>query len=219
MPSVTRRAPRCKASGRDDTVMTPRASGHLLFPVRYPEQPFGVVLDPGMGRVGQPGRADRHSARGPVWRSRIVGSGEEAPDQLLANPANWRVHPEAQQDALAGLLGQVGWVQQILVNRRTGHVVDGHLRVALARSGRTRRSCRSCTSICRTRGGGARPRLARPVRGHGRHRRRAAAGAARRRERRLRRLAAMLVIADELAQLGEVRQSERRGGGRHRRVA
>ena len=68
----------------------------------------------------------------PVWRSRIVGSGEEAPDQLLANPSNWRVHPKAQQQALAGILGQVGWVQQVLVNRRTGHVVDGHLRVALA---------------------------------------------------------------------------------------
>ncbi len=66
------------------------------------------------------------------WRSRIVGSGEEAPDQLLANPANWRLHPKAQQQALAGILGQVGWVQQVLVNRRTGHVVDGHLRVALA---------------------------------------------------------------------------------------
>ncbi len=67
-----------------------------------------------------------------AWRSRIVGSGEEAPGQLLANPANWRVHPTAQREALAGLLGQVGWVQQVLVNRRTGHVVDGHLRVALA---------------------------------------------------------------------------------------
>jgi hypothetical protein len=35
----------------------------------------------------------------------------------------------AQEAALAGILGQVGWVQQVLVNRRTGHVVDGHLRV------------------------------------------------------------------------------------------
>ena len=69
-----------------------------------------------------------------AWRNRIVGSGEEAPDQLLANPANWRVHPKAQQEALAGVLDQVGWVQQVLVNRRTGHVVDGHLRVALALS-------------------------------------------------------------------------------------
>ncbi len=69
-----------------------------------------------------------------TWRNRITGSGEEAPDQLLANPANWRIHPKAQQDALAGALDAVGWVQQVLVNRRTGFVVDGHARVALALS-------------------------------------------------------------------------------------
>jgi DNA modification methylase len=69
-----------------------------------------------------------------AWRNRITGIGDEAPDQLLANPANWRVHPKAQQDALAGALDQVGWVQQVLVNRRSGFVVDGHARVALALS-------------------------------------------------------------------------------------
>jgi DNA modification methylase len=69
-----------------------------------------------------------------TWRNRITGSGEEAPDQLLANPANWRIHPKAQQDALSGALDAVGWVQQVLVNRRTGFVVDGHARVALALS-------------------------------------------------------------------------------------
>ena len=42
-----------------------------------------------------------------AWRNRITGSGDEAPDQLLANPANWRIHPKAQQDALAGALDQV----------------------------------------------------------------------------------------------------------------
>lgn len=67
-----------------------------------------------------------------TWRSRIVGHGTEVPDQLLANPFNFRIHPKAQQDALAGLLDQVGWVQDIIVNQRTGHVVDGHLRVSLA---------------------------------------------------------------------------------------
>jgi ParB-like chromosome segregation protein Spo0J len=61
-----------------------------------------------------------------------VGHGEEAPDQLLANPRNWRVHPKAQQDALAGALGEVGWVAGVIVNKRTGHVVDGHARVGLA---------------------------------------------------------------------------------------
>lgn len=70
--------------------------------------------------------------RATEWRNRIVGEGEEAPDQLLANPANWRVHPKAQQDALAGVLDEVGWVQRVIVNQRTGHLVDGHLRVALA---------------------------------------------------------------------------------------
>src|ERR1035437_165529 len=63
------------------------------------------------------------------WRSRIVGSGEEAPDPLVANPLNWRPHPGPQRDALRGSLNEVGWVQQILVNRQSGHVVDGHARV------------------------------------------------------------------------------------------
>ncbi len=67
-----------------------------------------------------------------AWRNRIVGSGEEPPEQLLANPANWRTHPREQQAALAGALAEVGWVGQVLVNRTTGHVVDGHLRVELA---------------------------------------------------------------------------------------
>ena len=71
-------------------------------------------------------------APAPGWRNRITGSGEEAPDQLLANPANWRIYPKAQQDALIGALDAVGWVQQVLVNQRTGFVVDGYARVALA---------------------------------------------------------------------------------------
>ena len=66
------------------------------------------------------------------WRNRITGHGEESPDQLLANPRNWRIHPKAQQDALAAVLDQVGWVQDVIVNQRTGHVVDGHARIALA---------------------------------------------------------------------------------------
>lgn len=68
------------------------------------------------------------------WRNRIVGSGDEAPDQLIANPANWRMHPASQRDALRGSLAEVGWVQQVLVNRTTGHVVDGHARVEEALS-------------------------------------------------------------------------------------
>ena len=65
-------------------------------------------------------------------RNRIVGTGLESPESLLANPRNWRVHPMAQEKALGAVLDEVGWVQNVIVNQRTGHVVDGHLRVALA---------------------------------------------------------------------------------------
>jgi DNA modification methylase len=66
------------------------------------------------------------------WQNRIVGEGEEAPEQLLASPANWRIHTHEQENALAAVLDKVGWVTRIIVNRNTGHVVDGHLRVAMA---------------------------------------------------------------------------------------
>ena len=66
------------------------------------------------------------------WPNRIVGYGEEATDQLLASSRNWRVHPRPQQEALSAVLHQVGIVQNIIVNRTTGTVVDGHLRVTLA---------------------------------------------------------------------------------------
>ena len=65
-------------------------------------------------------------------RNRIVGYGEVDPADLLANPRNHRIHPKAQQDALAGSLEEVGWVRDILVNRASGFVIDGHARVVLA---------------------------------------------------------------------------------------
>jgi len=68
----------------------------------------------------------------PFWRNRIVGSGEEDPKSLVANPNNWRVHPKNQEAALAGSLGSIGWLAQATLNRTTGHIVDGHLRVELA---------------------------------------------------------------------------------------
>jgi len=67
-----------------------------------------------------------------VWQNRIIRYGEAAPDQLLANPKNWRVHPQAQQDALEGALRKVGIVQNVVVNERSGKMIDGHLRVQMA---------------------------------------------------------------------------------------
>lgn len=68
------------------------------------------------------------------WRSRIVSSGEASPSDLLANPNNWRTHPGSQRNALRGSLDTVGWVQQVMVNLTTGHMVDGHARVEEALS-------------------------------------------------------------------------------------
>ena len=65
-------------------------------------------------------------------KNRIVGSGIVPLDEILFNPRNWRVHPLNQQNALKGVLEEVGWVQDVIINQRTGHLVDGHLRCQLA---------------------------------------------------------------------------------------
>ena len=70
----------------------------------------------------------------PVWRNRMVGTEDVAPDQLLAHPRNYRTHPGPQRDALRGSLAEVGWVQNIIVSKRSGFVVDGHARIEEALS-------------------------------------------------------------------------------------
>jgi len=67
-----------------------------------------------------------------TYKNRIIGSGEESLDNILFNPRNWRIHPLNQQDALKGVLEEVGWVQQVIINKRTGNLIDGHLRCQLA---------------------------------------------------------------------------------------
>jgi hypothetical protein len=78
------------------------------------------------------------SIPGPL-RNRIVGSGEADPADLLANPKNWRTHSKEQEAALEGLLDEVGWVSRILINKRTGNMIDGHLRVQIAKKRKERK--------------------------------------------------------------------------------
>ena len=66
------------------------------------------------------------------WRNRIVGHADVAPDQLEAHYANFRTHPGFQQEALTGLIHELGYTMPVLVSQRTGRVLDGHLRVTLA---------------------------------------------------------------------------------------
>lgn len=68
------------------------------------------------------------------WRNRIVDTGAANPQELAKgmNPLNWRGHPEAQREALEEALDSIGWLQRVLVNRLSGRVIDGHLRIELA---------------------------------------------------------------------------------------
>jgi hypothetical protein len=63
------------------------------------------------------------------WKNRIVGWDEVPADQLLANPRNFRRHPNKQRDALRGSLDDLGWIAPVVVNRTSGHIIDGHARV------------------------------------------------------------------------------------------
>lgn len=67
-----------------------------------------------------------------AWANRIVNTGTRPASEFVAHPDNYRVHPHVQEQALVGVLGTVGWVQDVIVNRRTGYLVDGHLRVLAA---------------------------------------------------------------------------------------
>ena len=68
-----------------------------------------------------------------------MASGLQAADQFVAHPDQWRIHPHEQEAALLRVLDRVGWVQEVIVSKRSGYLLDGHLRVktALARGDQT----------------------------------------------------------------------------------
>lgn len=78
--------------------------------------------------MAKSGQKTKDQAAGLI-RSRITGHGEVPPEDLLANPLNFRRHPGHQRDALRGSLKELGWLKTVLVNKTTGHVIDGHARV------------------------------------------------------------------------------------------
>ena len=63
-------------------------------------------------------------------RDRIKELRRVKASDLLPNPKNWRTHPVAQQDALKGLLADIGYADA-LIARETPKglmLIDGHLR-------------------------------------------------------------------------------------------
>jgi hypothetical protein len=65
----------------------------------------------------------------PKFRIRITGFETKPAASFQFNPLNWRRHGDTQRDALRTMLGDVGWVQGVIENKRTGNLIDGHARI------------------------------------------------------------------------------------------
>lgn len=64
-------------------------------------------------------------------RDRIVELVRVPARQIRPHPRNWRVHPKSQQDALRGLLAEIGYAGALLARRLADgslELIDGHLR-------------------------------------------------------------------------------------------
>jgi DNA modification methylase len=67
-------------------------------------------------------------------RDRIKDFRRVPASEILPNPKNWRTHPQAQQDALRGVLAEVGIADALLVRETPAglQLIDGHLRADTA---------------------------------------------------------------------------------------
>ena len=63
-------------------------------------------------------------------RDRIKELRRVRASELIPNPKNWRTHPVAQQDALRGVLAEVGYADALIARETPDGLmlVDGHLR-------------------------------------------------------------------------------------------
>lgn len=63
------------------------------------------------------------------WENRIVGFSYDLVAKLIGNPKNFRRHPVEQRRIFGAAAETVGIVAPVLFNDRTGHLLDGHMRV------------------------------------------------------------------------------------------
>src|SRR3954471_4400870 len=64
-------------------------------------------------------------------RDRIQELRRVKASSLRPNPRNWRTHPQPQQDALRGILAEVGYADALLARELEDgslELIDGHLR-------------------------------------------------------------------------------------------
>jgi len=68
-------------------------------------------------------------------RNRVKELRQVPASDLRPNPKNWRTHPKAQQDALRGILAEVGMADAVLARELEDGslmLIDGHLRAETA---------------------------------------------------------------------------------------
>jgi hypothetical protein len=66
------------------------------------------------------------------FKNRITRYENVPAKDLKANPFNFRTHSDRQRNVVTGLLDEIGWVDTLIVNERTGLLLDGHLRLEQA---------------------------------------------------------------------------------------
>lgn len=67
-------------------------------------------------------------------RDRIKDFRRVRADQLRPHPRNWRTHPKAQQEAMRGVLAEIGYADALLARELPDgslQLVDGHLRAEI----------------------------------------------------------------------------------------
>jgi len=66
------------------------------------------------------------------WKVSIVGHGEVDPRTIVLHPQNPKAHPREQHEVVGASLEELGWLKGVMINRVTGHLLDGEERVTLA---------------------------------------------------------------------------------------
>ena len=79
-------------------------------------------------------RARKPETNGDGYRDRIVGFKRIPAGKLIPNEKNWRTHPTAQQDALKGVLTEIGIADAVIARKvpEGYQLLDGHLRTDVA---------------------------------------------------------------------------------------
>jgi hypothetical protein len=77
-------------------------------------------------------KPSKKAAKTPKWSNRIVGHAEIPASEIKAHPLNFRIHPDTQRAAVSEALTRLGWIESVLINKKTGRLLNGHLRVELA---------------------------------------------------------------------------------------